>query len=389
MIEHKRNMSQADTLRNKGASSPDQAAGIEVPLDAGRHSYMDLAGDPDAQGRYWREHVGLDQIKEIQKTNEKTGETYVQRVFKRSGRADNFMAVYDPRGGYEHFVPDVMASAADQGLTAEEARQKVLSTREQGGDWQTALEDNKETLFAEYKIHLQPKKEYIPVIVDRLIKLTDERPELKSLITAFKAKLGGSVKEGADGQTEQMPEIVVYPKLGTERDETGKTAGRNNMEMVLAAILDATRDLEGVANGQVPRENAKVSDLVFVAQGGGDLKNDLKSMGVIDQFMEKDADGRYSFRRGEHPPTAEELEAARGKLAAAAEARQARERQEHAAQEQHKLEQARNGLHQAFGVGAPRSAEAAPAALPPAAETAPAKTGWTTRLRNLFRRRKN
>jgi hypothetical protein len=126
--------------------------------------------------------------------------------------------------------------------------------------------------------------------------------------------LGGSEVERAkkDGSKymDQMAEIVIYPQPGPETDKGGKSLGRRNLEMALAAITEATRDLEGISNGKTPRENAKINDLVFIAQAGGDLKKILKSTDMIDEYFDKDTEGNYSMAKGEKLPTAEELKAA-------------------------------------------------------------------------------
>jgi hypothetical protein len=55
-----------------------------------------------------------------------------------------------------------------------------------------------------------------------------------------------------------------------------------------------------MGSGVVPRYNHKLSELLFVAQSGGDLKNLLKKDGLFDEYF--DPKYNYAFRRGEEPP---------------------------------------------------------------------------------------
>jgi hypothetical protein len=222
--------------------------------------------------------------------------------------------------------------------------------------------------LSEYKIHLQPNKEHIPTVVNRLIAMMEQHPEVTELVAGFKAKLGASKIEytGPDGtkKIDQMPEIVIYPRSGPEKITGGKTLGRDSFEKVLAAVLDATKGLEGTANGEWPRENAKINELVFAAQSGGDLKRVLKSDGLLDKVFQRDASGNYPFAKGEKLPTPEELEAAKSALAArAAEIREEKAAAEKASTDQ-ELARAWEGLDELWKKNEPPAAPA---------ETQPAK----------------
>lgn len=293
--------------KREGKSVEEAELGPEIPLaevDGEFISYDDLAATAANKpqfAKFWESHLGLSRgSKDV--LDDKTRILYAGK-----DKLEGYRVVYYPKDGYEHFFPDFMGDAVTVGQEVPKALTELIGARKDPdpSKWRKVLEKNADTLFSEYKIHLQPKREYLPLIVDRLVKLIDERPDLKPLIAAFKAKIGDSVMRQDDGRMEQAAELVIYPKVGSEKDASGKSEGRKNMETVLRAILEATEDLETTSNGKTPRENAKITDLVYVAQAGGDLKNVLREAGVIDEYMEKDASGNYSFRKGEVPPAKE------------------------------------------------------------------------------------
>jgi len=126
--------------------------------------------------------------------------------------------------------------------------------------------------FEEYKIHLQPKKEYLPLIVDKLTKAIKNNPELREVITRFKVSLHEHSKEQrwqpAMGKpvTEYVPEIVIYPLIG-----------KKNSESALQKIMEIFKneEVEKYGNNLTPRANLKVNNLIYFAQGDGYLKKIL------------------------------------------------------------------------------------------------------------------
>ncbi len=284
---------------------------VEIPLevvDKELVTYDQIADDKSKQGRFWEKRLGL------QKVGEKPDKSLA--LYRGGNEAlSGYSIVYDQHGGYEHFVPPEESEA----YQATNAVGKVLREAEKIAETgpnvlKNFVDQHQDLIFSQYKIHLQPKKEYIPVVVGRIIEMMNEWPDLKSIIAGFKAKLGGSEKPSDTGGFEQMAEIVIYPKVGSEIDASGKTEGRRNLEKLLAVITDTMKDLEETSNGKAPRDNAEVTDLVYVAQSDGNLKSQLKKAGLIDQFLSKDAGGGYSFARGEKPPTLKELERVRKEL---------------------------------------------------------------------------
>jgi len=131
----------------------------------------------------------------------------------------------------------------------------------------------------EVKIHLQPQVKDEPMVVDRLLTALDKNPHLRDGIQAIKVRIIGNGTYEEDG--DNLPEMVIY------------TTSESKTELV-STILNEFVDLRG--NGITPRFNQEVANrLVYVAQSGGDLKNNLASMGVLDKFF--DASKNYSELR--------------------------------------------------------------------------------------------
>ncbi|MGB8467979.1 MAG: hypothetical protein WCE21_03155 [Candidatus Babeliales bacterium] len=119
-------------------------------------------------------------------------------------------------------------------------------------------------LAGEYKIHLMPKIEDIPTIVDKLIMMLKESAEWRSLIYKFKVIPLSRIKadKGAYFKKktgEVFPSIVIYP-----------TSGKVHAQELLNKIFVLFAALEGV--NVTPRYNAKVTSLIYIAQGDGDHK---------------------------------------------------------------------------------------------------------------------
>ncbi len=191
-----------------------------------------------------------------------------------------------------------MANGVFDSIRADDKKEKTREVEQ-------FVNANLEAVMSEYKIHLQPKRDRLGDVVSRLVGMYQgpDGAELRRLTGAF--KIHGRKNE--PGEKEIFPEVVVYVMPGAERDASGKTEGRRNLEAVLAAVVAATGDLEDAAQppDQAPRYNAPVTGLVYCAQSGGDLKTALKRIGLLDKFFDPATGG--AFRRGERPPTAEEL----------------------------------------------------------------------------------
>lgn len=105
------------------------------------------------------------------------------------------------------------------------------------------------SLVEEYKIHLMPDGDLTPVIIKLLQALQDD-VLLQHSIAAFKVLTG---KEHVfDGQV--YPRVVIYP-----------TAGKANTQVTLQKIYEIFKGIDGL--DERPRFNAKVNDLIWIAQG--------------------------------------------------------------------------------------------------------------------------
>lgn len=121
----------------------------------------------------------------------------------------------------------------------------------------------------EIKIHLMPDTQDQPMVLDRILELISQNPTLKDKIQAIK------VREVGNNSPDNLPEFVIYTT-----DES--------LTELLKILMEEFSDLVGT--GRVPRFNDEVlNKLIYVAQSGGDLKNSLDQMGVLDKFFDKNA----------------------------------------------------------------------------------------------------
>lgn len=105
------------------------------------------------------------------------------------------------------------------------------------------------SLVEEYKIHLMPDGDLTPVII-KLLKAIQNDLALQHAIAAFKVLTGNEYI--FDGQPHAR--VVIYP-----------TAGKANAQFALQKIYELFKDTDGL--GERPRFNAKVNDLIWIAQG--------------------------------------------------------------------------------------------------------------------------
>jgi len=206
--------------------------------------------------------------------------------------------------GYDFFI--VNPAVLKAGIKVTEDQQRVERAYASGHDEfaddddavRQTYEKLKDNILSEYKIHLQPERNKIGPVLRRLVDMLKqpENADLRDKLIAFKIKTRPAARGG-----EIFPEVVMYSAPGAETDASGKSAGRRNMERVLSAVVDAVRDLEPLAQkDKTPRYNAQVSDLVYLAQSGGDFKNFLKNRGLLDEYF--DASTNYAFSKSEKRP---------------------------------------------------------------------------------------
>lgn len=125
----------------------------------------------------------------------------------------------------------------------------------------------------EIKIHLQPLLPDEPMVVDRLLTLLNQQPQLRDGINALKVRINGNCQPEPSGH--YLPEIVIY------------TSGQFQPTL-LAALQKEFCDLIG--NGLTPRFNQELANqFLYIAQSGGDLKENLAQINLLDKFFDKDA----------------------------------------------------------------------------------------------------
>ena len=115
-----------------------------------------------------------------------------------------------------------------------------------------------EVLAQEYKIHLMPKPEYVPFILNKLLEAMEGDQELKDSVAQLKV-----INDDKKIRDEIMPTIVIYAQLGKE-----------HAQIVLDKISQYLEGFEALGADQTPRFNQKVNSLIYYAQSGGDWKNE-------------------------------------------------------------------------------------------------------------------
>ena len=133
-------------------------------------------------------------------------------------------------------------------------------------------DDEKKSFSEYYKIHLMPTKEdFVPVILTVAELLKNNDPPFGNISVA---------KIYCD---------YIYASLDPKIDSRNRVAGiilyvyrdAKTVQKVLNALVDKLSIFKG--SGLLPRYNAQVNDLVYIAQGGaGDKKN------ILDEDKEKD-----------------------------------------------------------------------------------------------------
>lgn len=135
-------------------------------------------------------------------------------------------------------------------------------------------------LACEYKFHVSIPPNALPLFLDRILQAIKTDPYLKKNLIAF--KVNTIINENDNGAL--IPDIVMYPR----RTRTAQTARANALvlsERLKAhlADLESPRDHVGV-----PRYNYQATPSLAIAQSGGDLKNSLKTMGLLDKYFDGD-----------------------------------------------------------------------------------------------------
>ncbi len=134
----------------------------------------------------------------------------------------------------------------------------------------------------QFKIHLQPKKEFLPVVFKKLVDTLGKDEELGGLVPVFKASTSPEIVRDENGQV--VPEIVLY------------CSSYNAMRSVTAKLEKYLKECEDKGNGFTPRFNLKINNLMYVTQSGADFKNELFKHGLLDEYYDKNYN--YAVRNG-------------------------------------------------------------------------------------------
>lgn len=156
-------------------------------------------------------------------------------------------------------------------------------------EWQEVAD----SLVEEYKIHLMPQGDPTQTIVT-LLTLLKKDPELQQLIAAFKVM--ATDKLVVNGV--YYPRIVIYP-----------ARGKQNAQKALNKLYAGLKDIKGL--GLRPRYNAKVNDLIWVAQGDSNFKNQARYQVYFEKpefrYFRPDLTGRTVNYHLLHPETGQEI----------------------------------------------------------------------------------
>lgn len=157
-------------------------------------------------------------------------------------------------------------------------------------DYEDALYINKDRaqeilgiLVSNYKIHLMPKGNRYNVLI-KLLQLIKENGEVQKLIATFKFRVGSTLVLGkrdieqiADrtgARREDLPnELEISIPADTPLVVIYPASGQSNAQRLLEILYEAFNGVPGT--GQVPRFNEQITDLLYVAQGNGDDKEQV------------------------------------------------------------------------------------------------------------------
>ena len=166
------------------------------------------------------------------------------------------LSIYYSRG-YDFLESKKLFTGSRNSVWEEQAFKRATEDQSSTAD--------KKRLAEFYKIHLMPKPEEMMTTYIKILEAIKANPKLGSLISSMKLvdAAGPSTKQVtlASGETitETMPRIVIYP-----------AEGRAATQELLNELYKALNGIEG--DGHMPRYNAQIDSLLFVAQGNGDFK---------------------------------------------------------------------------------------------------------------------
>ena len=123
-----------------------------------------------------------------------------------------------------------------------------------------------------YKIHLQPKPEYLFWTLNYLVKNIIKNSDLNSNIVAIKCNLmyDRVMKEPF------LPVIVIYLVIN------------NKIKSILDILISLFKNLNSQIGLNIcPRYNHTVNELIYYAQSGGDLKDSLNKQNKLELYFNK------------------------------------------------------------------------------------------------------
>ncbi len=146
-------------------------------------------------------------------------------------------------------------------------------------------------LGCEFKIHVHPKLALTPTVIDRIMMAARMDPYLRNNISALKiARTSNQDENYANGV---IPNIVIYPRRRNTPEESQEVV--QLLTQRLGRHLEDLDTPEANAN-EVPRFNLQMTPIIFLAQSGGDLKECLKDLGLLERYF--DSSKNYGVLRG-------------------------------------------------------------------------------------------
>ncbi len=198
---------------------------------------------------------------------------YLRRLVLHDSNYKIRAAKFAP-GGYDRDTSDLFLvnTSATQALISYQLKvlDKISSLPDnisfQSEEWQI-LQGNILSMSKEFKIHLQPQEEHIPLIISRLVSLILADELLQSAIAAFKCRIFFH----KDRPNNKRAIIVIY----LSRSETRKQA-RLTCKQLLFKLKEGLAQYEFSASNNLPIYNYPITKLISFIQMGTDVKFHLK-----------------------------------------------------------------------------------------------------------------
>ena len=129
-------------------------------------------------------------------------------------------------------------------------------------EWQI-LQEAIVPMSREFKIHLQPREEHIPMVVSKIVDLIMSDKFLQQNIATFKCKIIFQSRQLKYNRAI----IIVYLVMQKKRQEARARCGQ-----VLAKLTEGLAEYEFCSNGCLPVYNYPVNDLISLLQIGTDTR---------------------------------------------------------------------------------------------------------------------